>query len=309
VHLLHLGRQDPQGAGSAWGLYVRLMLRDPSGELKPLEQSLIGTTVSGGASSIPGGRVAVTRPGGPGELGPLLEGAGLVPVGFPLLAVRPSSGEDLSDAIFEAGRDGARWILLVTSPRTVPMMWRALRARGGGEELLRHAEIWAIGPGTARALERIGLSVDLVPQRYVAEGLLEVVGPRDLRNVHVILPRAAEGRPTLPSALREKGARVTEVSMYTSVPQPEQARQLLLSARGGDLRAVLLTAASQVGVLHDALDDEGERGGGWPASVPLIGLGPVVAAEAEKRGLPLSGFADPHTFQGLVAFLVRHLRR
>ena len=54
----------------------------------------------------------------------------------------------------------------------------------------------AIGPGTARALRARGVEPDVVPDRAVAEGLVEAL--KDVPVERVLIARAAEGRDVLP---------------------------------------------------------------------------------------------------------------
>src|SRR5205823_8409792 len=73
------------------------------------------------------------------------------------------------------------------------------------------ARVAAIGPGTADALAGRGVVADLVPDRFVAEALLDAF---PTGNGRVLLPRAAVARDVLPEGLREKGWRVDVVEAY-----------------------------------------------------------------------------------------------
>ena len=66
----------------------------------------------------------------------------------------------------------------------------------------------AIGPGTARALRAHGVEADVVPERAVAEGLVEALDAAGRVRARPVA-RAAEGRDVLIDALRERGARST----------------------------------------------------------------------------------------------------
>ena len=74
------------------------------------------------------------------------------------------------------------------------------------------------GPGTADALAAAGVRADLVPERFVAESLLEAFpdGPG-----RVLLPRAAVARDALPAGLTDRGWTVDVVEAYrTAVGRP-----------------------------------------------------------------------------------------
>ncbi len=82
----------------------------------------------------------------------------------------------------------------------------------------------AIGPGTAAALGERGVIADVVPERSVAEALVEALADVELEGRPVLIARAAEARDVLPDALRERGADVDVVALYETVAEePEPA--------------------------------------------------------------------------------------
>jgi len=70
----------------------------------------------------------------------------------------------------------------------------------------------AIGPGTARALSEHGIRADVVPERYVAESLLEALEAVPFRRA--LIARALDARDVLPEGLRARGAEVEVLSRY-----------------------------------------------------------------------------------------------
>ena len=89
--------------------------------------------------------------------------------------------------------------------------------RGVDARALAGARIAAIGPGTARALSERGLIADVVPERFVAEGLIEALA--DVPVSRALMARASEARDVLPDALRERGAEVDVVALYETVAE------------------------------------------------------------------------------------------
>ena len=120
----------------------------------------------------------------------------------------------------------------------------------------------AIGPGTARALRARGVEADVVPERAVAEGLVEALADVPVRRA--LIARAAEGRDVLPDALRARGAAVDVVALYETVPEPlsDEARA---AAAAADY--VLFTSASSVRFFAAA-------GGSLARAATLVSIGP-----------------------------------
>ena len=121
-------------------------------------------------------RVLVTRsPGQASELATQLRERGLEPVLVPAIEIGPpSSFGALDDAL--ARFSAFQWVIF-TSANAVEALQERLDVLGLSAHGVFGAgsspRIAAIGPATARALESIGLQVDLVPAQAVAESLTE----------------------------------------------------------------------------------------------------------------------------------------
>jgi uroporphyrinogen III methyltransferase/synthase len=183
------------------------------------------------------------------------------------------------------------WVVL-TSPNGVRRFCAHLR---DGRDLAG-VRLAAIGPGTAAALAEHHLVADLVPERFIAESLLEALGtPGPGDRGRVLLARAAVARDVLPDGLRARGWDVDVVEAYRTeaAPVAPEVRDAVASAD-----VVTFTSSSTVERFCDALG-----AGAVPPAVACIG--PVTAATARARGLRVDVEADPHTIDGLVEALVR----
>jgi uroporphyrinogen III methyltransferase/synthase len=151
-----------------------------------------------------------------------------------------------------------------------------------------------MGPGTARAFREHGIEADIVPQRSVAEGMVEALAQESFERV--LLARGKEGRDVLPDALRERGAEVDVVALYETVPEAlsEEQRD---AVRHADY--VTFTSASTVRYL--GVDALGEA--------KLASIGPATSAELRAHGREPDLEADPHTPDGLVDALLADARR
>jgi uroporphyrinogen III methyltransferase/synthase len=193
-----------------------------------------------------------------------------------------------------AGAVGAYDWLAFTSANAVERFFSALRGLGQDSRSLAGVAVAAIGPGTAATLARAGIQADLMPDRFVAEAVVEAFPPGPGR---VLLPRAAVARDALPDGLAAKGWTVDVVEAYrTALAQPSPAA--LAAARRAD--AVTFTSSSTV---TNYLAAVGE--GPHPPVVACIG--PVTADTARAAGLAVTVEAAEHTIGGLVVSLVEAL--
>jgi uroporphyrinogen III methyltransferase/synthase len=178
-------------------------------------------------------------------------------------------------------------LLCVTSPTGAEHLFDHLR----DARELAGVTVAAIGPGTARALRSRGVEADIVPERAVAEGLVEALA--DVPVKRALIARAAEGRDVLIDALRERGAEVDVVALYETVPEPlDDATR----AAAADADYVLFTSGSSVRFFAAA--------GGSLAGPRLVSIGPATSAVLREHGVEPDLEADPHTPDGLVAALL-----
>jgi uroporphyrinogen III methyltransferase/synthase len=184
-------------------------------------------------------------------------------------------------------------LVCVTSPNGAERLLDRLR---DARELAGRT-VAAIGPGTAAALRARGVEPDVVPERAVAEGLVEALA--GVPAERVLVARAAEGRDVLPDALRERGAHVDVLPLYRTVAEPldDETRT---AAAGADY--LLFTSASSVRFFAEA------AGNGALDGPRLASIGPATRAALRERGAEPHLEADPHTPDGLVAALLADAR-
>jgi uroporphyrinogen III methyltransferase / synthase len=192
-------------------------------------------------------------------------------------------------------RIGEYALLCVTSPNGGRLLFEALRTAGLDARALSAATVAAIGPGTARALAEHGIAADIVPERFVAEALVEALAPVEVEGRKVLVARAAEARDVLPDALRERGAEVDVVALYETVreaPEPESIE----AAQAADY--VTFTSSSTVRNLTEALGDR------FPAAARIVSIGPITSEAVRAAGLEVHAEAERHDVDGLVAALL-----
>jgi uroporphyrinogen III methyltransferase/synthase len=178
-------------------------------------------------------------------------------------------------------------LLCFTSPNGVHLYFERLP---GDARSLAGTRIAAIGPGTATALREHGIEADVVPERFVAEGLLEALEGELLDGRRVLVARAAEARDTLPDGLRERGAQVEVLALYRTVAEPlSEARMEALESA----TYVTFTSSSTVRYFLSAA-------GSLPDGARAVSIGPVTSATLREHGLEPAVEAERHDIDGLV---------
>jgi uroporphyrinogen III methyltransferase/synthase len=185
-------------------------------------------------------------------------------------------------------------LVCITSPNGARLLFTQLVAAGLDARALAGVRVAAIGPGTAAALRDVGVIADVVPERFVAEGLVEALA--DFPVSRALVARAAEARDVLPDALRERGAVVDVVALYETVAEPLAPEQLS-AALSADY--VTFTSSSTVRFWCDAVGERAPELRGR-----LVSIGPVTSEALRERGLAPDVEATRHDIDGLVEALV-----
>ena len=230
-----------------------------------------------------------------------LRDLGATVVELPAIRVEPRLESEEVRAAVQSIREYA--LVCVTSPNGAHLLFEALAGAGGADHdqraldarALAGATVAAIGPGTARALAEHGIAADVVPERFVAEALVEALTGVEVEGKRVLIARAAEARDVLPDALRKRGAKVDVVALYETVREAP-TDDAIAAAQAADY--VTFTSSSTVTNLTEALGDR------FPAAARIVSIGPVTSDAARAAGLEVNVEAERHDVDGLLAALL-----
>jgi uroporphyrinogen III methyltransferase/synthase len=219
-------------------------------------------------------------------------------VELPAIRIEPRIDGDEARAAVAGIRDYS--LVCLTSANGARLLFEAMAAAGLDARALAGATVAAIGPGTAAELALHGIAADVVPERSVAEALVEALAATDVKGRRALVVRPTAARDVLPEALRERGAEVDAVALYETVREEPDAGALE-AARGADY--ITFTSASTVENLKEAL------GGEFPAAARVVSIGPITSEAARAAGIEVAVEASRHDLDGLIEALLEDARR
>ena len=182
-----------------------------------------------------------------------------------------------------------QWIAF-TSPVGVGVFFDALNAQGKDSRALAGVKLAAIGPGTAAALKKYGLTADYVPAVYSAQDLGQGIPATG----KVLLPRAQEGSPLLTQALTQRGIPYEELAVYTTHYDNPRSPELREALEAGQLSYVTFTSASTVKGFVASVGEDAPLG-----NITGLCIGAQTAQEAQRHGIPVL-IAEEATIPGLL---------
>jgi uroporphyrinogen III methyltransferase/synthase len=246
-----------------------------------------------------GKRIVVTRARSQAtSLTEQLTAAGAHVIEMPATRIEPTDASVLSGVVTQLSQYG--WIVF-TSQNAVRIFWDALREQSLDARALAGVKIAAVGPATSGALLDRGLAVDVAPDRFVAEALLDALRDRrDVRGLRVLYAAAEGAREVLQQGLEELGAVVDRIELYRSVRDGDGAERLRALLLDGQADLVTFTSASSVNSFVEAVGDDASR------CAPAATIGPITANEARARGIDVVVEAEESTIGGLVDSIRRH---
>ncbi|SDW25327.1 uroporphyrinogen III methyltransferase / synthase [Marininema mesophilum] len=246
-----------------------------------------------------GTRVLVTRTATQGRgLAQKIASLGGEAITIPTIhLVVPENTKVLDEAL--ARLDSFSWVVF-TSVNGVEFFLRRLRQQQVDIRRMHRAKIAAVGPKTAAALAKVGLTVDVVAKEFVGEGLVTALTPLVKAGEEVLLPRAAIARSMLPDELRQLGCCVTDAPTYDTLPDDRGAQKIAALLREQQLHILTFTSASTVRYFAQTMDHLGEEWRSYLHGVKVACIGPVTANAAMECGLQVDRIAEPYTIDALL---------
>lgn len=248
-----------------------------------------------------GRRVLVTRAREQtSALSDALETLGAEAVEAPMIAVQaPQDTAPLDQAI--ASLNNYDWIIF-TSANGVRFFFDRLRDQGGDIRDLHGISLCAIGPKTLEALEEKGLRVDVIPETFVAEGVLEAIQPLLTSPQKILLPRSDLARKVLVDTLQGEGHTVDDVVTYETVPTDIGADRIKELFQDGRIDMVTFTSSSTVKNFAAFCQTHGIA----PQGVTYASIGPITTETAKEMGMAPALEAETYTIDGLVEAILAY---
>ena len=237
------------------------------------------------------------------EFSQLLAAYGAEPVEVPTIQiVPPASWQALDDAITRLGT--YQWLIFTSVNGVGPLMDR-LQVAGKDARALANLRICAIGPRTAQELKTHGLTADLVPAEFQAEGVIAALARVGIRGNRILIPRAEVAREILPEQLRELGAIVEVIPVYRTIVPTVDVAALTQQLQDGLVAALTFTSSSTVRNFVELFGGQ-ETVRRLVAQVAIACIGPITARTAEEYGLTVTIMPTENTVPALAEAIVKH---
>ncbi len=247
-------------------------------------------------------RIVLTRPREQaGNFLNVVSSLGGEPEIAPAIAIAPPPNWNEVDAALRQ-LDSFAWVAF-TSANAVRALASRARVLGMSQASFAAVRLAVVGRSTAGVL-----AAELRPPDVTARTASAAALGNDVPvspGMRVLLPQADLAGDALGAALRARGAEVTEVVAYRTVPG-EGIPRIVAGWRDETIAALLFASGSAVTFVADALDaartPHGADSGARPA---IFCIGPSTAHAAAKAGLEPSGVAATANQRALIDEMAR----
>ena len=191
--------------------------------------------------------------------------------------------------------------LVFTSVNGVKHFWHELTAMNRDARVLGGLMVAAIGPATAQALAERGVKADFVPDKYVAEAVVEGLLALQIGGKKVLIPRAALARDVLPDELRRAGAAVEVLPVYETHLAEQDPDEVVAAIEEGEIHFLTFTSSSTVDNFFKMVPPG--RLAPLRDKVKIACIGPITAATLGKHGFTPDIQPESYTIPALAGAL------
>ena len=228
--------------------------------------------------TLQGKTILVTRPAHQAAaLMSLIKQAGGDALPFPTIEILPPQNPQPAITQFQQLRQFD--ILLFISANAARIGMEMIQQQG---TLPQTIQVAAVGKATTRALQQLGVEVDILPQsRFDSEGLLATPQLQAVSNQRILIVRGEGGRELLAETLRKRGAEVHYAEAYRRTIPNTDPTPVLQAWQAGQLDAAIVTSNQS---LDNLIQMVGEAGHKALLQTPLVVISERTREVALERG-------------------------
>ena len=247
--------------------------------------------------------VAITRPKDRAKKAcEIVEKLGGEAVLAPTLDLKPVNSESLKELVER--KDELDWIIF-TSPTTIVSLNKFY------PEFIKSLDckLAVIGNKTGKLAEKNGLTVDLMPEDFTAEGLIEEFKKREITDKTIGIPRTASARPVLPEELEKLGNEVILAEAYKSLfPMDENAvKELISKIENKEIDTITFTSPLTVENFFEIVADKERIARLLSENLLTVCIGPITAKALDKYDVAYI-YPDTYTVPDMMELLFKTWR-
>jgi len=166
-------------------------------------------------------------------------------------------------------------------------------------------KVVAVGNKTASACEKEGISVNIIPNKFSAEGVLNELSKFNLREKTIFIPRSEIGREELPEGLKRLGAVIKTAPVYNvSTPTKEKISEYIYRLENGKPDLFIFTSPSTFENFIKIVNIENPAV--YFRRFDIAAIGPTTKRAIEQKGVEVNIIPKEYTISGLAEAILKY---
>ncbi len=164
-------------------------------------------------------------------------------------------------------------------------------------------KVVAVGSKTAAFCHRSNINVNIIPDKFSAEGVIETLSGYNLKNKVVFIPRSAIGREELPLGLKDLGAIIKSVPVYNvAIPSGDNVMASLQQLDSTKVDLFIFTSPStfenflQIANVKNPFQ--------YFSRFNVAAIGPTTKEAIESKKVKVNILPDEFTINGLTKKII-----
>lgn len=247
--------------------------------------------------------VAITRPKDRSRVAcRIVEELGGQYVLAPTLDLKPVNTASLKNLI--ANKDSLDWIVF-TSPTTITSLNLFY------PDFLKNLEcrVAVIGNKTGKLAKDNGVNVDLIPEDFTAEGLIEEFEKRNITNQTIGIPRTASARAILPEGLEKLNNKVILGEAYKSLFPMNKTKinDLIAKIENNEIDAITFTSPLTVTNFFKIANNKEKLASLLSNNLLTVCIGPITGKILDQYNINYI-YPDTYTVRDMMELLFKTWR-
>ncbi len=165
----------------------------------------------------------------------------------------------------------------------------------------------AVGNKTKGVCEKNNLPVDIVPNNFSANGVIETLSSLDIKNKLIFIPRSAIGREELPEGLEKLGAKIKTAPVYNvAVPSAESINGQLEKLKSTKPDLFIFTSPSTFKNFLQIMNIPNPEL--YFKDLNIAAIGPTTKSAIEEKNVSVTIMPAEYTIDGLTKAIVSFYR-
>lgn len=192
--------------------------------------------------------------------------------------------------------------IIFTSVHAVQMFSKRCKEIGALINYNR-TKVVAVGNKTSSYCHKNNINVNIIPEKFSAEGVIESLSKYNLKNKVVFIPRSAIGREELPLGLKDLGAIIKSVPVYNvAIPSGDNVRASLQQLDSSQVDLFIFTSPSTFENFLQIADVKNPFQ--YFSRFDIAAIGPTTKEVIESKKVKVKILPDEFTINGLTKKIV-----